>query len=176
VSIQFGQGESVESEGTITIKTPLSNINFHVINTSTPFLLYLDNIDKLGVYLNNINNCIVKGNVQIPVFRKRGHPWFFLDEKQAPVTFLTEIKIRRLHRRFSHPAVDHLHKLLKQAGHDNVNHYNLTEIEKFCHHCQMNRQAPQHFKFILTNDREFNYKIIIDIMYLDSKPVLHIVD
>jgi hypothetical protein len=146
------------------------------MNISTPFLLCLDDIDKLGVYLDNINNCMVKRNFRIPVFRKRGHPWFFLDEKQAPVTFLTEIEMRQLHQRFGHPVVDRLHKLLKQAGHDDVKHSDLAEIKKFCHHCQMNRQAPRHFKFTLNDNQEFNYKIIIDIMYLDGKPVLHIVN
>lgn len=38
ISIRFGQGESVESKGTVTIKTPISYITFHVMNTSTPFL------------------------------------------------------------------------------------------------------------------------------------------
>lgn len=133
-------------------------------------------MDKLRTYLDNIANCMVKGNLRIPIFRKRGHPWFFLDEKQAPVTFLTEIEIRQLHRRFSHPAVDRLHRLLKQAGHDDVNHHDLAEIEKFCHYCQMNHQAPRRFKFTLTDDREFNYELVVDVMYLDGKPVLHIVD
>jgi hypothetical protein len=63
VSIQFSQGKSVESKRTVTIKTPLDNINFHIINTSIPFLLCLDNMDKLGIYLDNIDNCIVKGNI-----------------------------------------------------------------------------------------------------------------
>jgi hypothetical protein len=92
------------------------------------------------------------------------------------VIFLTEIEIRQLHQWFSHLAVNCLYKLLKQAGYNNINHHNLIEIKKFCHYCQMNRQAPQRFKFTLTDDQEFNYKIIIDIMYLDSKPVLHIID
>jgi hypothetical protein len=105
------------------------------MNTSTLFLLCLDDMDKLGVYLDNIENCMVKGNFRIPVFRKRGYLWFFLDEKQAPVTFLTEIEMRRLHRRFGHPAVDRLYKLLKQAGYDDVKHSDLAEIEKFCYYC-----------------------------------------
>lgn len=40
----------------------------------------------------------------------------------------------------------------------------------------MNRQTLRRFKFTLTDDWEFNYKIIVDIMYLDSKLVLYIVD
>ncbi|EED12737.1 transposase, putative [Talaromyces stipitatus ATCC 10500] len=175
-SIRFGQGESVHSKGAVTITTPIDDVDFHIMNTPTPFLLCLDDMDKHGAYLDNIANCMVKGDVRVPIIRKRGHPWFFLDKKQAPVTFLTEIEMRRLHRRFGHPAVDRLHKLLKRAGHDDMDYNNLAEIEKFCHHCQMNRQAPRHFKFTLNDDREFNYEIVVDVMYLDGKPVLHVVD
>ena len=32
------------------------------------------------------------------------------------------------------------------------------------------------FKFTLKDDYEFNYTVIIDVIYLDSKPVLQVVD
>jgi hypothetical protein len=47
---------------------------------------------------------------------------------------------------------------------------------KYCHQCQMNAKAPGRFKFTLKDDYEFNWCIIVDVMYLDGKPVLHIVD
>ncbi|EED23141.1 hypothetical protein TSTA_065940 [Talaromyces stipitatus ATCC 10500] len=168
--------ESIHSEGAVTITTLIGDVNFYIMNTLTSFLLCLDDMDKYGAYLDNIVNCMIKGDVQVPIIRKRGHPWFFLDKKQAPVTFLIEIEMRRLHCWFGHPAVDHLHKLLKRAGHDDMDYNNLVEIEKFCHHYQMNQQAPQHFKFTLNDDREFNYEIVVNVMYLDGKPVLHIVN
>jgi hypothetical protein len=40
----------------------------------------------------------------------------------------------------------------------------------------MNGKAPGRFKFTLKDDREFNWCIVIDVMYLDSKPVLYVVD
>ncbi|EED11958.1 hypothetical protein TSTA_000360 [Talaromyces stipitatus ATCC 10500] len=40
----------------------------------------------------------------------------------------------------------------------------------------MNQQAPRRFKFTLTDDQEFNFKIVVDVMYLDGEPVLHVVD
>ncbi|EED13529.1 hypothetical protein TSTA_097850 [Talaromyces stipitatus ATCC 10500] len=76
-----------------------------------------------------------RGDVWVLIIRKQGHPWFFLDKKQALVTFLTEIEIRRLHYWFGHPAVNYLHKLLKRAGHNDIDYNNLAEIEKFYHHC-----------------------------------------
>ncbi len=49
-------------------------------------------------------------------------------------------------------------------------------INKFYHYCQIKGEAPRQFKFTLKEDVDFNYKIIIDVMYLDGKPVLHAVD
>jgi hypothetical protein len=40
----------------------------------------------------------------------------------------------------------------------------------------MNGKAPGRFKFTLKDDREFNWCIVINIMYLDSKPVLYVVN
>jgi hypothetical protein len=36
----------------------------------------------------------------------------------------------------------------------------------------MHKKSSGRFKFILKDDYEFNYSIIIDVMYLDGKPIL----
>ena len=40
----------------------------------------------------------------------------------------------------------------------------------------MHKKSPGRFKFTLKDDHEFNYLVIIDVMYLDRKPVLQVVD
>ena len=40
----------------------------------------------------------------------------------------------------------------------------------------MNSKAPGRFKFILKDNYEFNACIVTDVMYLNGKPVLYIVD
>jgi len=40
----------------------------------------------------------------------------------------------------------------------------------------MSQKSPGRFKFSLKNDYEFNFQIDVDIFYLDSKPVLQVVD
>jgi hypothetical protein len=40
----------------------------------------------------------------------------------------------------------------------------------------MNGKSPKRFKFTLKNDYNFNFEVIIDIIYLDGKPVLQIID
>ena len=40
----------------------------------------------------------------------------------------------------------------------------------------MYEKAPSRFKFTLKDNYEFNYLVYVDIMYLDEKSVLYIVD
>ncbi|KAM4056786.1 DUF1421 multi-domain protein [Hirsutella rhossiliensis] len=135
-SIKFGNGDTINSLAQLP-KNTLGRITFHVLQTPTPFLLCLADMDRLGIYFNNITDTINCTNhctnrpTSIPVVRKWGHPWFFLTKDEESISFLTETEIRTLHRRFGHPAVPRLHHLLKQAGH-----------------------TPRRFKFTLNDDQE----------------------
>jgi hypothetical protein len=40
----------------------------------------------------------------------------------------------------------------------------------------MNTKSPSRFKFSLKDNYEFNYSVVIDVMYLDGKLVLYIID
>ncbi|KAK1994146.1 hypothetical protein LX36DRAFT_693319 [Colletotrichum falcatum] len=69
-----------------------------------------------------------------------------------------------------------LHKVLQRAGHE-TDISTIEEINKFCRSCQLNLRAPGRFKFTLRDDYDFNYKVFVDVMYLDgNKLVLHVVD
>ncbi|KAK1914254.1 hypothetical protein P3342_007500 [Pyrenophora teres f. teres] len=175
-SIKFGKGEATASIGTVQVSTEIGKINFEVLEAPTPFLLCLADMDRLKVYFNNTTDELVQGKTRIPVLRKWGHPWFHLNKRERATVFLTETELRRLHRRFGHPAVTRLVKLLKDAGHNDFEEKMLEEVTKFCHHCQLHSSAPRRFKFTLKDDHHFNYEILVDVMYLSGKPVLHVVD
>ena len=64
---------------------------------------------------------------------------------------------------------------MTRAGQD-IEYKTIEMINKFCHYCQIKGEAPRRFKFILKKDIDFNYEIIVDIIYLDKKSVLHTVD
>jgi hypothetical protein len=40
----------------------------------------------------------------------------------------------------------------------------------------MNTKSPSRFKFSLKNNYEFNYSVVINIMYLDSKLILYVIN
>ena len=88
---------------------------------------------------------------------------------------LTKTELRQLHRRFGHPSVRRLVKVLQRAGYK-VEQRAIKHLTKYCHQCQINSKAPGRFKFTLKDDYEFNQCIIVNVMYLNSKRVLYIVD
>ena len=58
INIQFGISSTLFI-GSITVNTPVGNIEFHIIKADTPFLLCFVNIDILKVYYNNLKNVLV---------------------------------------------------------------------------------------------------------------------
>ena len=92
------------------------------------------------------------------------------------VFYLSETELRRLHRRFGHLLTRRLIDLLNRTE-EEFDPSIIKRITEFCHQCQVNSKSPGRFKFnIRDTDLEFNAEIIVDVMYLESKPVLHVVD
>ena len=57
-TIRFGKGEVISQE-IIIILTLINDIPFHVVLINTPFLLYINNIDRMGVKLDNLENMLI---------------------------------------------------------------------------------------------------------------------
>ena len=56
VNIKFGNGTPIKLLGIATVNTPFGLVDFYVMELDTLFLILLKNMDRLGVYLNNIIN------------------------------------------------------------------------------------------------------------------------
>ncbi len=176
-TIKFGKG-TTKSIGTIGVNTPIGMITFHVLPTKTPFLLCLQDMDRMKVKLDNLQDALIQGDRTIPIVRKWGHPFMLLNKHDESVAYchLSETEIRQLHRRFGHPSVRKLTRLLERAGYDDIDHHTIEKLTNFCEQCQLHSQAPGRFKFTLKEDREYNYAIIVDVMWLDGKATLHVID
>lgn len=135
-------------------------------------------MDYINVKFNNLANVLIQGKKIVPIVRKWGHPWMLLNQREEAMaySYLTKPELRQLHRRFGHPSVQRLTKLLQRAGYNKVDAYTIKHLTKFCKQCQLHSKSPGRFKFILKDDLNFNYSVLIDIMYLDGKPVLYVVD
>ena len=161
--------------GTLTFSA-----TFHVIDKQTPFLLCINDMDRLGIYLDNLDNAVVhkKSGENMSIYRLGSHPFLLWNPKIH--CFFTSMELRRLHRRFGHPHADKLYNLLKRAKPADANEdtrANLERITKHCSQCQIHGQKPRRFKFTLRKeDVDFNHIIYADICHIDDKPVLHVVD
>ena len=185
--VQFGIG-ATESLGTADVMTPIGKVTFHVVPADTPFLLSLKDLDDLGATFDNLKNVLIQKEKRTPIIRSYGHAWMLLDEVKA-LTYLnqgfaddttvtchlTDVELRRLHRRFGHPSTRRFYKVLQRAGHE-TNFEELARLTKFCEQCQTHGGAPGRFKFTLKGDSDFNHTLFVDVFTLDGKPVLHIVD
>ncbi|UQC83225.1 uncharacterized protein CLUP02_08719, partial [Colletotrichum lupini] len=56
--ISFGLGKEIVALGIVEVKTYFGTITFYILPINTPFLLYLKDIDRLGIIFNNIKNRI----------------------------------------------------------------------------------------------------------------------
>jgi hypothetical protein len=169
-------------------------MKFHVIKTNTSFLLSLADMNRLKIYFNNVINSLIqmmKFSDEIlrkkeifSVIRRFDHE-FLLWKKfmQAYVNqffdlnfcYLIETKMRQLHRRFDHSSIKKLYDLLKRASHE-IKKSALEKLTKFCFFCQKHEKFSERFKFTLRNDVNFNYSIIVNIMYVENNFILHVID
>ena len=67
VTAKFGLG-TTHSIGQLTVRTPFGEALFHVMDEDLPFLLCIQDMDRLGVYLNNITDQAVQsGGRTLPI-------------------------------------------------------------------------------------------------------------
>ena len=164
-------------------------ITLYIVKVNTPFLLFLAEMDRLGAFFNNTINQVVQigpgTGRSYPVIRRYGHAFLLWRTSAYSVLteslsqnpcFLTEIELRRLHRRFGHPSVRRLHQILERSGHE-VEMQALQHLTRYCEHCQKYGKSPGRFNFnIEEDDINFNFNVIVDILYIQGKPVLYLVD
>ena len=100
---------------------------------------------------------------------------------QFPVrAYFTRTQLNYLHKQFFHPSATKLYNLLKKARPEEVTPETLSileDISKRCDPCQRITNAPNRFRVTLGAENvKLNERLQLDVMFLDGKPVLHIVD
>ena len=97
-----------------------------------------------------------------------------------PKIYFTRAQLWKLHRQFFHPSAQKLFNLLRrtrpeEATPETLN--TLRNLSKRCDPCQRIQNAPTRFRVSFGAETvRFNERILLDVMYIDGKPVLHIVD
>ena len=143
--------------GSILIQTPIGHIGFLIVKADTPFLLCFIDMDRLGVYFNNIDNSLVIKSTRIPVIRRFDHPFLLWESSlNSFITqffdcnpyYLTETELRQLHRRFGHLSAMKLSLLLERSRHE-INKPTLDQLTKYYSLCQKHGKSLGCFKFTL---------------------------
>ena len=169
---------------TINLNTLLKTIVFYIVQINTFFLFYFVDMNKLKAFFNNIINQFIQFNHCHLIIRRYGHAFFawyififnitieFFDHNFC---FLTDVKFRRLHCCFDYSFVRRLQHVFKRSDHE-FEIKALKHLIKYCEHCQKHEKSFDRFNFIIKNDVDFNYNIIVNILYINSKSILHIID
>lgn len=172
---------------------PAIMVEMDVVNADIPALLGMDLLDKESLTPCTVSNRLAK---RVPIIDKEGNK-AYVDKWCVPLrrsksghlyaqmhlvsgTFFTKSQLSKLHRQFFHPSAQKLFNLLRRARPEEATPEtlkHLEELSRYCDPCQRIQNAPKRFKvtFGAENSR-FNERIILDIMYLGSDPVLHVVD
>ena len=138
------------------------------------------------MYFNNLKNVLITPLKTVLVVRRFGHPFllwntllyiFITESFNQNLCYLTDVELRRLHRRFRHLLVQRLERILNRIGYKNdANCKTLKHITRYCLYYQKYRKSLGRFRFTLKDNVNFNYCIIINIIYINSKPVFYIVN
>ena len=86
VKIIFGIGET-SNIGSVNIPTLIGNIESQVVESRTPFLLSIRDINRLYVHFNNLTNVLVHHDKKVPVVRKFGHLFILLNSSAEAITY-----------------------------------------------------------------------------------------
>ena len=186
-SNQYRFGVDVQkSIGSISIRLPFLKdafvpIEVNVVRANEPFLLGLDLLDKLQLYLDTTRNVLISspGNISGPIVRKFGH--VYLEWKREDAVLFSRSEMLKLHRGFRHPTDTKLLNLIRKAPPHEATEATtkvLKEISKSCNAGQRLGSQPTRFKTTLPALQEvkFGEEISMDLMFIEGKALLHIVD
>ena len=165
----------------IVIPTPgvYKNASTNVVDARIPFSIGLDTLDRFSWDLLVSKNLLhsASENWLMPLIRKLGH--IFLTWRNIYSAHYTRQQLNNMHLHFMHPSSSRLFQLLQRSYPDNIKPGTralLDDISKAFHACQVFSPPPTTFKVRFPDDVIFNRRVLIDLMWIDGNPVLHVID
>lgn len=181
-----GIGGSSQTLGSAVVPVPFKgldlvvDIKFQIMRDCVPTLLslkdMLDNELDISIQDREITFCGKSHKLLLENYFLI-HRW---GREDIHYVLFSEAELRTLHRSFGHPSSSALYNLLKRAHPEKVNTEIRKELDKIveeCKACIRNSRKPRRFKLTVGADElRFNHTIAVDVMYIDNRPILHIVD
>nr|AHF58602.1 polyprotein [Chondrus crispus] len=179
---RFG-GNRARSMGTIVIRIPIPGnlyveLKVDVVEHDIPLLIGLDALDRFGLYVNNVQDMLVHDNSRwtIPLERKKGHLYYTWGEDEV---LFTVSELKRMHQGFYHPSAEKLFNLIRRADPRDATTETrkiLNNISQQCSNCQLHAPRPLRFTATIPEGIVFNRMAILDLMWIQNQPLLHVVD
>lgn len=171
------------SLGTIAINFLMDSemyttVDVDIVAIDVPFLFGLQQLDDLGLYVNNVETRLKcdKRGIATPLVPKDIHIYL----EWGDVVHYTTTDLGRLHQHFAHPPAERLAAILKRAGDPSLapkTRAQLIEVTRRCDICQRLACQPGRFRVTMPPDEiMFNRTLLMDGMLLDQGPVLLVVD
>ena len=178
-----GLGGKTKSVGSVLIPIPfpelgiVADVKFRVVEENVHTILCLRDMKMIGLDLSIQNNWLSfmrktqKLDLENDLLFHRWYP---------DIVLYTTSELLKLHRSFGHPSISALSNVLKRARPEEMNSNVQKEIEQLterCRICSELEKKPKRFKLTLGNeDSRLNHCLAVDIMYIQKRPILHLVD
>ena len=169
--------------GLVNMTVPFPNLGFemdfefHITDANVPTLRCLRDLKRTGLGLDIQNDTLHFMGKSEKLELRNGLLWY---EWTKPVALYSEKELFKLHRSFGHPSVTAMFKLLKRARLQDVDsktYKAIKDLTKSCRVCARHDRKPKRFKLTVgAEDLSFNHIVAIDTMFIDGKPILHMVD
>lgn len=168
----------------INFVTSLKNVIFHIVFVNISFLLLLIDFDKFEAFLNNIQNELIQNNCLYSIICWYKHvfmlwyisTYFFIIEfLNMNLCYFIEIKFCRLHCCFEYFSIHRFYDIFNWINYE-IDFDLLIYFIEFCEFCQKHNNIFRKFAFLIENNVEFNYNVIVDIFNINDKNVLHFID
>ncbi|RAL63276.1 hypothetical protein DID88_004352 [Monilinia fructigena] len=153
-NVKFGKGEGETSIGSVNVSMPFGVVEFHILQTDTPFLLSLTDMDRLKIAFDNRVNILHTPDGDFPVYRRNDHPFllwkinfngFIQDSIQRNECYLTDVDLSTTTSTFRSPIGSEISQSLATSWYDE-SHSAIKHLTKYCEHCQLHGKSPGRFQ------------------------------
>lgn len=166
---------SVKSQG----MAPIAFLDDSIVDSDTHILLSVNDMDRIGIYFNNLEDKVVHTSsvIKSKIIRKCNHSFLIL--KLYTSCMLTSVDLQRIHHRFDDQSTEKLINLFKRPELPAIGPYTRRTLEKIELHfdpCQTYTQKSRRFKLTLRDNKVSNHTICPDIFYIGGNAIFHVFD
>ena len=193
IRFRFGDGEPIESVKRVLIPAEIGGssvlLDAYVVPSNIPLLLSRESMKRAGMSID-FKHDVVKvgdqpqptavcstGQYLIPILPNKAVGNLQSMFHVSTVSQQVKDRAEKLHKVLAHATAERIYKLACKAnGPDLDLKKKLIEVVDNCEVCQKMRRPPPRPKVCLPLSSRFNEVVAMDIKYINSTPVLHLID